>query len=322
MANGYAYSDFPNGITSMGIPTFGAGGLLPFTGAYFWVNQATGSDGNPGTADSPFATIGQALLAVSNSPQATSNTNVIFFTGTVNLSATLVFNQANTWLVGLGAPAGNTESLITTAASATVFTPLVSVTAANCGFVNFAATHGFANASAQICWADTGGSNFYSQVQIVGMNAATAVAQTGGRSLTIATKGNNLFVNCTIGGTNVQRSAANATLEFLTGTPNNIFRNCVFPMSTSAAGALHLNVGATSMAGYALFDNCNFINEVDVASGIALTAAMIVSGTAGGSVVLNGGLSLGATAIATTGNVYVNGAVPVATTSSIAIKAT
>src|SRR5438876_763699 len=69
------YTNWPNGITSMGIPTFGPGGStgnyngtpfgqqgVPLTnGNYFFVDSVTGSDGFPGTAQSPLATLTQAL---------------------------------------------------------------------------------------------------------------------------------------------------------------------------------------------------------------------------------------------------------------------
>ena len=320
-ASGYAYSDFPNGITSFGIPTFGAGGLLPFTGAYFWVNETIGSDGNPGTANAPFATLGQALLAVSNTPNYTAQTNVIFLTGTVHLTATLNWTLSNTWLVGLNSPSANDRARISQSGT-TLFTPLVNVTGSGCGFVNIATFHGFATASAQICWSEGGGRNFYSNVQFLGMGATLAAAQAGSRSLVVTgANGENVFNGCTIGLDTITRATSNASLEFTAGTPRNTFHNCTFQMLTSSASSLHVTVGADGIDRYALFNNCVFINDVDTAS-TTLNAAIIANASAGGSVILNGGLSLGATAIATTGPVYVNGAVPVATTSSIAIKAT
>ena len=90
------YTNFPDGITSFGVPTFGVGGLLPFTGQYFWVNETTGSDGGTGAADDPFATLARALsLCINN------NNDVIFLTGTAHVSATVAWNLNRTHLIGL-----------------------------------------------------------------------------------------------------------------------------------------------------------------------------------------------------------------------------
>lgn len=95
----------------------------------------------------------------------------------------------------------------------------------------------------------------------------------------------------------------------------------MFQALCSLATDVHVLVGNTGMDRYALFDNCVFTAGVD-STGTMLNAAFSVSTSAGGSVIINGGMSVGATAIATAGPVYVNGAVPSAATSSIGIHAT
>lgn len=315
-----SYTNFPGGITSMGVPTFGAGGLLPFTGSYFWVNEAIGSDGNTGAANNPFATLTQALLAVSNAPQSSSQTNVIFLTGTVHVSATVAWSLNNTWLVGLTSPSGNDRARISQTGS-TVFTPLVNVTGTGCGFIDIATFHGYASATTQICWAEAGGRNFYQNCQFLGMANATAGAQAGGRSLTVAGSGENLFVGCTIGLDTVVRATSNASLEFLSSTPRNKFYDCVFQMLTSSASAVHVTVGADGMDRYALFVRPSFLNAVESTS-TTISAAITANASAGGFIGLQDLFSVGATAIATTGPVYGTGNIPTATTSGIAIKLT
>lgn len=310
------YTNFPNGITSLGVPTFGAGGLLPFTGNYFWVNESTGSDGNDGSAQTPYKTLTQAQLA------ATAGQNdVVFVTGTIHTTATTTWAKNNVHLIGLTAPSDNDRARISQTGS-TVFSPLVNVTASGCIIANIGTFHGFADASTQICWAEAGGRNAYYNVQFLGMGNATAAAQAGSRSLTVAGSGENVFTNCTVGLDTITRATAvNASLEFLTSTPRNIFRNTVFQMLTSLATSVHITVGATGMDRYALFDNCTFINAVESTS-TTINAAITANASAGGAILLQNPMSLGATALATTGPVYVIGNVPVATTSGIAIKAT
>lgn len=286
-------------------------------GNTYWVNETTGSDtqANAGDPFSPFATLAAALAVAGNN-------DTIYITGTVHVSATVNITQTNLAIIGLDPPSANTRSRISQTGS-TLFTPLVYVTGQGCRFENLGTFHGFATASTQICWEDAGGRNYYKNVDFMGMGNATAAAQAGSRSLLITgTTGENLFENCILGlDTIVRATATNATLEIAGGSPRNIFRNCLFQALCSLATDVHVLVGADGMDRYALFDNCVFTAGVD-STGTTLNAAFSVNTAAGGSVIMNGGVSIGATAIATTGPVYVNGAVPTATTSSIGIKAT
>jgi hypothetical protein len=305
-----------SGLEVAGVPTIGTGGLLPFTGNYYFVNETTGSDGNTGAADNPFKTLTQALAKAT-----AGNNDVIFLTGTVHTTATTNWSKNNVHLIGLSAPSDNDRARISQTGT-TLFTPLVNVTAQGCIFANIGTFHGFASANTQICWAEAGGRNYYQSVQFLGMGNATAAAQAGSRSLTVAGAGENLFVDCTVGLDTITRATnANASLEFLAGTPRNTFRNCLFQMLTSLATDVHVTVGADGLDRYALFDNCSFINAVESTS-TTINAAITANAAAGGAILVQNGLSLGATAIATTGPVYGVGAVPTAATSNIAIKLT
>lgn len=295
------------------------GNLLVSTapGNAYYVNETTGSDTNNGSQSSPFATLTAALAA------ATANNNdVIYLEGTVHVAATVAWNKANVSLVGLCAPSGNNRARISQTGSS-VFSPLVLVSVENCSFENIATFHGFDDASAQICWEDSSGRNYYKNVDFLGMGHATAAAQAGSRSLLLSgNDGESVFDGCTIGlDTVVRATATNASLELTGGSPRNVFRNCIFRADVSDASDVHVLVGADGIDRNLTFDDCIFLNAVD-SGGTAMTAAFSVDNAAGGSVVLNGGMSVGATAIAASGPVYVNGAVPTATTSSIGIKAT
>lgn len=310
------FTNFPNGITSLGIPTFGTGALPPFTGKYLFV-QETSTAGTPagqGTAQQPYNTLGQALAQC-----VSGRGDVIFLTGTVHITTTLNWALNNTHLIGVCAPSNNDRARIS--GSGTVFTPLVNVTGVGCMFVDIATFHGFASATSQVCWAEAGGRNFYSGCQFLGMGDATAAAQTGGRSLTIAGAGENLFVGCTIGLDTISRGVANASLELLSATPRNVMRKCIFQMLASASTPVHITVGAGGMDRYLLLDDPVMINAVD-STGTAIAAAITANASAGGTVALQNAFSVGATALATTGPVRGTGNVPTATTSGIAIPLT
>lgn len=307
-----------NIASQFGMPLYGISGVLPFTGNQFWVNETTGSDGNTGGPQDPLLTLSQAHSLCTN-----NNNDVVFLTGTAHTTATTVWSKSRTHLIGL-APTlrANARARISQTGS-TVFTPLVSVTGAECIFMNIGAFHGFANASTQICWADTGGRNYYQNCAFLGMGNATAAAQAGGRSLTISTQGENNFVQCQIGLDTITRSAANASLEFLAGTPRNTFLECTFPVLTSSATALHVKTAATAaMDRDQLFQRCAFINQIGSTS-TQMTVAFSMVASSGGLMLLQGCSSVGSTKWGDTGalaQMYVDGGPPTAGTTGLAIN--
>lgn len=285
-------------------------------GNTYFVDETHGSDTQPnaGGPNTPFAT-----LAAANAAAVDGDT--IFITGTVHVSATVVFTQNNLSLIGLNAPSMNGRARISQTGSS-VFSPLVHMSGQGCRVENLGTFHGFNDASAQVCWLDDGGRNYYRNVDFLGMGNATAAAQAGGRNLVISGgNGENLFENCRIGlDTIVRATAANASLEINGGSPRNVFRNCVFSSLCSDASDVHILIGAAGIDRFLLLDNCTFINAVD-STGTSLTADISADAAAGGSVLVQGGMSVGSGKISASGPVYVNGAVPTAATSSIGVHA-
>lgn len=287
-------------VNQFGLPLFGVAGLPPFNGNYYWVDETNGSDGNTGGPADPFKTLSQA-----HSNCKADNNDVVLFTGTIHQTTTLTWSKNKTHLIGLTAPSANNRARISS--SGTVFTPMVNVTASGCIFRNIGTFYGFDDASTQICWTAGGGRNSYENVQFLGGGNATAAAQAGMRSLVVSgADGENTFTNCQIGLDTVTRATnANASLEFTGGSPRNIFRGCVFQSLVSLAGDTHVTIGASGIDRYVLFDNCFFNNAIN-STAVAMTAAMSVDAAAGGSVLVNNSMSVGADAIATAGPVYVN----------------
>ena len=303
-----------------GMPLYGIQGTLPpFSGNSFWVDEASGSDGNTGGPQDPFATLTQALS------KCTSNNNdVVYLIGTVHVTATVAWNKSRTHLIGLAPNLKSEARARISQTGTTVFTPLVNVTGAECIFRNIGAFHGFVDLTNQICWAEAGQRNEYTNCAFLGMgNATGGASQTGSRSLTVGAsgQGENTFTDCVIGLDTITRSAANASLELLAGTPRNVFLRCVFPALTSSGSALMVTVGASGMDRWCLFDNCTFVNCVD-STGTAMTVAFTVNASAGGSVILRECASVGSTVYATTGPIYVQGSVPTGATSGLAVHAT
>lgn len=315
------YNQAGQGISGQfGMPLYGiAGTLPPFGGNVFWVNESTGSDGNTGADPNfPLATLTQALsLATSG------NNDVIYLSGTVHVTATVAWSKSKVHLIGLAPTLASQARARISQTGSTVFTPLVNVTGSECIFQNISGFHGFPSATTQICWNDSGGRNQYQNCAFLGMGNATAAAQAGSRSLVVnGTTGESTFNECTIGlDTVVRATGNNASLELTGATPRNVFRRCVFVADVSNAADLHVLVASGGMDRYALFEQCSFFNAIN-SGGTAMTVAFTVNASAGGTVLLKDCSSVGATVYATTGPIYVDGAVPTGATTGLAVAAT
>ena len=124
-------TNFPNGITSFGVPVMGSGGGLPATtGNYYFLSSATGSDDNDGkTKDTAKATLEEALDLCT-----ASNMDVIVVLPShaenVTGAAGISVDVAGVTIVGIGAGSLRPKFSFTAAAATFV------ISAANCTFIN------------------------------------------------------------------------------------------------------------------------------------------------------------------------------------------
>lgn len=302
-----------------GMPLFGvAGSLPPFTGNYFWVDGTNGSDGNTGGPQDPFKTLSQAQTAC-----LAGNNDVVFFTGTFSPTATFTWSKNNTHLVGLSLTNFSSASISVASVTATTgaFSPLVNVTASGCIFQNISALSGINQAATQVCWAEAGGSNTYIGCNFSQVGHATAAAQAGNRALTIASISNS-FQNCVIGGDAVVRATGtNSSVTLLAGSGSSIFTGCTFPMWSSVAANTFIVAATATATGYLLFDDCQFINDINNTGSTALTQAFSISATTGASIIITpSSIVAGATILNTagTGTIYVSSAVAAAGGNKVA----
>ena len=274
-----------------GMPLYGIAGIPAFTGNWFWVDQTNGSDGNTGGPQDPLKT-----LSAAHSLCTANNNDVVFLTGTVHITATLTWSKSRTHLIGLAPKLLSQARARISQTGSTVFTPLLAISASECIFEDIGTFHGFADASAQIAVAVTGGRNAFRRCLFGGMGEATAAAQAGGRSLTITgSTGENTFEDCQIGLDTITSSAANASLELLGATPRNVFRRCIFPRMTSSATTLMVKTTASGAVDrFTLFQDCQFINAIQSTS-TQMTVAFSMAASAGGMMLLKGCESIGST---------------------------
>lgn len=317
-------TNFPNGATSFGVPWI-AGVPLPFTGNYYWVQQPSGtttqaSPGGSGTLESPFTDINTALDACT-----ANNNDVILFKGTIYIDEAIVWDKAQTHLIGVSNPLmRGKRSRISMASDATVFSPFISVTAAGCMFMNIGTFYGFADNSAQVLWSDTGGRNGYFGCEFMGFGADLAAAHTGSRDFVLSgDTGECTFDSCVFGVDTVARTAANYTLEITGGSPRNHFNNCVFEsyLTGSGSNAAHILIGAGGIDRYARFMNCSFLASTSSGGSSAMTQAANVNAAPGGLLQMVNCWFTGVTNVETTasGDVYMAMTAPAASDSGLTV---
>lgn len=98
-----AITNFPNGVSSFGIPLMGSGPFIPpTTGAIFFVHSGTGNNGHSGKSpDQPLATIDAAV----NKCTANKGDQIIVMPGhaeNISSATSLVLDVAGILVVGLG----------------------------------------------------------------------------------------------------------------------------------------------------------------------------------------------------------------------------
>ena len=338
-------TNFPNGISSFGVPVLGTIGGLPFTGNYYFVDPVNGADGNDGTTELPLRTLYGALAKCT-----AGNNDVVVLVGdgtaagsarlstalaqAINPAATagtLNWNKNATHLIGVAAPTSVAQRARiappTGTYTATTFNSdaFINVTASGCYFANLSVFCGFSTGSASmIAWTDSGSRNAYSNVNIYGMADAASASGTDARSVKLNGGGEHTFINCTLGGDTVSRDAANATIELAGGTARNSFIDCTLPFQCGAGTPIGLKVGAASgMDRYALFKNCSFINNVGSTS-TSMTALATLAASAGGQVVIQNSLMVGigefGSDASSLGQIYVDMPAPSASAGGISVN--
>jgi hypothetical protein len=308
------FTNFPNGITSLGVPTFGTGVLPPFPSSYVFVQErfSAGVAAGVGSAADPFNTLQQALAQF---PAAGSN-GVIFLTGTVHLTAPLVWSNSNVHLMGLCAPVKRGKRARISVSGSTPFGPLVQVTGSGCIFKNFGTFFGFptTGATTPICWQDTGGHQSYENVEFLGFGDGTASTgtanQTGARAFQFNSNvGETTWSRCVFGVDTIQRGAVNYTFEIAGGAPRCTLEDCDFEADLAAGGAggSHLLIGAAGIDRYLDIIRCRFLNST-LSGATAMTQVLNVSASAGGVVLLDQDTFFGGTnwETSSSGSVFIN----------------
>lgn len=263
-------------------------------GKIFYVDPANGSDvSGDGTPSKPYSTLATAYGKCT----AGKNDTVVLVsdgqsTGTARVDAAFTWAKDSTHLVGLCAPIlFSQRSMIAPTSSTTAFANFFTISADNCVFENIQWFHDFAtDTTNQIAVTLSGERNYFKNCHIAGIAKGD---DAGGRSLKISGSGENLFDDCVIGIDTVDRSAANASIEFSGGTARNVFKNCIIPSRVTAATPLAVITSAAAAADrFQLFDRCLFINHN---ASQAQTAIATLAASTGGWLVFDNCMLVGVT---------------------------
>lgn len=253
------YTNFPNGVTSFGVPVVGGISGIPFTGNWWFVDAVNGSDGNASAGsggappDAPLQTLAYAyscategqndVIVLMSAPTTAAPT-----TGTFRLSSTLTWAKSATHLVGMTAPTmiGQRARISTATGATTNLTPLITVSAQGCYFANFSIFQGVGQAATAECLIDiTGQRNCFENVAFQGMGSANGAGVAGSYCIYLNGGSENTFVNCQIGVDTQSRSAANASVKLRSAATRNIFKGCLFPVYATATSPLIFDAAAS-----------------------------------------------------------------------------
>lgn len=260
-------TNFPNGLTSKGVPVVGGRGSLaaPQGNSYF-VKPSTGSNENNGKSlNFAFSTVNQGYTA------STANQNDITYlvpegngadASSSRVSETFDWAKDLTHLVGVNNGINvSPRARIAFSSSYATASNLFTVSANACLMEGIQFFTGVASANPTGAVQVTGDRNHFVNCHIAGIgNDANDIA--GAYSLKLDTASENKFSNCTFGITTIGAgTAANSEVYVDGASARNEFVNCKFTRRVDhATNFVFLQLAdATAIEDYLLFDNCKFI---------------------------------------------------------------
>lgn len=301
-----------SGVTSFGVPVLPYGVPFGAQSKVFFIDPVKGLDGNDGRTPQ------KALKKVSkaHSLMTAGNNDVAYLigngqtSGTARETATITWSKDACHLIGVAAPGLVAQrARISPASGTSDVTPIINITADGCMFDNLHFFQNFDTDAANVCMAITGERNVFIGVHIAGGGNATAAANAGTRSLTIAGgNGEHYFKNCTIGLDTVARgTAASAEIEFTAATARNTFEDCLILARSDDVNHDMVLIGTGGIDRWVIFKNCIFWNDIQ-GGGTAMAELFNVVAAAGGTVLLEKCTTFGGTALETTkhGAVFVS----------------
>jgi len=312
-----------------GATPFGPGAIQAFGSKALYVDP-TRTNGGLGTERSPLSSFTEAYsrlrsgkgdtIYLIGGPTSGGTTGM-----TVRLSSAFDWAKHNCGLVGVCAPVHyGQRSRFTGPSTGGTFSPLITVSGSGNSMVNFSIFDDYT--VDPVALKVTGQRNYFGNVNMQGMGAATGADDASGASLWLAAGAENRFEKCVIGLDTVPRSTTNGEILMTAAAKRNRFDECHIKSYSDNAG--HLFVKAANSGDLdrettfwkCIFENC----PTGIASGTTMTQAMNVHASAGGMILLYDCMLVGATdwAAADNGNVIAYGSSVTAGTVGLAAAVT
>lgn len=253
------FTNFPNGVTSFGIPILGAQ-ALSMPGTSYFVDSVNGSDGNTGKEmGKAFSTIAKAYSACTS-----GNNDVIYVIGNGTqyaIASTLTWANTFTHMVGLTAPIpyGNRARLGMSAN----MTSILTITGQGNIFSNFQIQHGRGTGTNLDNVIVNSNRNYFWNVGFAGPLHATEGAAAYNELTLGSGAQDNMFERCTFGQwSTVTAATTGYEIEFKGNNSVTTFKDCkIFTYSSSTSHILvaaGVNLGGE--AALVTFEDCIFAN--------------------------------------------------------------
>jgi hypothetical protein len=280
-------TQFPNGISSFGIPVMGGGGIPAMFGTVYFVDYSAGLDDNEGkSVDKPLKTLSEAY------DRCTTNKNdVILINGysSVLEDAAILWTKNRIHVVGLGGGflTGQRAKLelsatgITADAAANIVLSGVGNSFHNLKIIN-SGTH--ANSVSAVI--DAGEATLWDNCSFMKLSDLDQTTVSDFETRADSTT----YLNCEFGFDTLTQSVARPTLRIKgsggTRMTHCRFIDCIFTCQSSTANKMHVLVHDTSALRFeSIFKECIFIAAINqTASAVTLANAVTsVSGLVEGN---------------------------------------
>jgi len=285
-----ATTNFPNGISSFGIPIYGASAVAPpLTNQVMFVDTVNGVNAGTGNGpNNPYQTIAYALTQVTSGAYATIYV-MPGSTTTISSATALTLNVANVAIIGLGTGAQRPVFAYTTANTAAVVVSAANVTVQNIrhtgGFLSIARAYTVTAAGFTLDGCsftdNTNVLNFLNIINCTGAaNTADRLTVTNNSWYGLGTTSVNSLVltandidRLTVSGNFVQSpnttDAAWITVTAGILTNASIAYNRTYRKNTATTAGALLSLGGTTSTG---FINNNYVLCLDASAPLLFTA--------------------------------------------------
>jgi hypothetical protein len=243
-----ALTNFPNGISSFGVPVLGSGGIPSMFGDVYFVDDTNGDDTYDGKSTTrPFKTLNKAYTECT-----TSNNDVIVINGTdpVEEDSMLTWSKNKIHVVGLGAFGATDQSpriIFSTTGIASDSAAVIKVTGWANTFTNVRINCWGTHANNVTALWDAGEATTYTNCQF---NKFTDLGETTASNVE-ARGDSTTWRNCKFGFDTLEITAARPNLR-IKGTggsarmKNNYFENCYWVCDSSDSDGAHVLIHSTN----------------------------------------------------------------------------